>query len=313
MQILENQFVGQTTSAIYNAGQAWLIQANTFEALASGAPGAYDTVPNTSIATVFQGNWFGDSTANGSWIRWSGSGLTLSGNYISNFSGTAVTGLQVVGSSNFGLSITGNSFENVTTGIDLGAAPNGQTGVSILANHFSVTTAIANFHAGHSQVIVFANNPPSATPSNFGNLVQGNFTVLNGQAATFPGMGMIAQRSSTPLNVLELQIRPHTNKRGVLSFVEDAVAGRWVVDSRAGDPNLYFATGDISSSVDRVTLRSDGRVDFTNAVKFGGPNQTGSGSASLGSNSPAITTCAPYTWIRASCQDGWTVYFPCWK
>lgn len=40
---------------------------------------------------------------------------------------------------------------------------------------------------------------------------------------------------------------------------------------------------------------------------------TGSGSAALGSNSPATTTSAPYTWLKFKSSDGSNVYVPAWK
>lgn len=48
-------------------------------------------------------------------------------------------------------------------------------------------------------------------------------------------------------------------------------------------------------------------------MKFGGLNTTGSGSAALGANSPAITNSAPYTWIAVQTSDGSTAYIPAWK
>ncbi len=42
-------------------------------------------------------------------------------------------------------------------------------------------------------------------------------------------------------------------------------------------------------------------------------NLTGSGSAALGSNCPAVTVSAPYTWIKTVSKDGSTVYIPVWK
>ena len=51
------------------------------------------------------------------------------------------------------------------------------------------------------------------------------------------------------------------------------------------------------------------------ALKFGliGDNSTGAGNASLGSNSPAVTNTAPYTWIKIRTADGSTAYIPAWK
>ena len=40
---------------------------------------------------------------------------------------------------------------------------------------------------------------------------------------------------------------------------------------------------------------------------------TGSGSALLGSNSPATTNTAPYQWLTVLCSDGSTCYVPAWK
>lgn len=42
-------------------------------------------------------------------------------------------------------------------------------------------------------------------------------------------------------------------------------------------------------------------------------NTTGTGSAALGANSPAITNTAPYTWFKLMSSDGSTVYVPAWK
>jgi hypothetical protein len=71
-----------------------------------------------------------------------------------------------------------------------------------------------------------------------------------------------------------------------------------------------------------VTLVTSGTTNLTcngtNVVlsippKFSGANTTGSGSAALGSNSPATTNTSPYTWIQAVSADGSTVYVPAWK
>lgn len=51
---------------------------------------------------------------------------------------------------------------------------------------------------------------------------------------------------------------------------------------------------------------------------FGGPiqlndNSTGSGTPILGTNCPATTLTAPYTWLKFISSDGSTVYVPAWK
>lgn len=47
--------------------------------------------------------------------------------------------------------------------------------------------------------------------------------------------------------------------------------------------------------------------------RFNGTNTTGAGAALLGSNSPATTNTAPYTWIQIVTSDGSTAYIPAWK
>jgi hypothetical protein len=42
-------------------------------------------------------------------------------------------------------------------------------------------------------------------------------------------------------------------------------------------------------------------------------NSTGAGTALLGTNCPAVTVSAPYTWFKCISSDGSTVYLPAWK
>jgi hypothetical protein len=53
----------------------------------------------------------------------------------------------------------------------------------------------------------------------------------------------------------------------------------------------------------------------SNIIQFGvAANQvSGSGSALLGGNSPAVTNTAPYTWLKIKVADGSTAYIPAWK
>lgn len=54
-------------------------------------------------------------------------------------------------------------------------------------------------------------------------------------------------------------------------------------------------------------------LTLNGVMKLAGENTTGSGSASLGSNSPAVTNSAPYTWARVVTSDGSTGYIPIFK
>ena len=56
-----------------------------------------------------------------------------------------------------------------------------------------------------------------------------------------------------------------------------------------------------------------GVVTLNNPPKFAGTNTTGAGATALGSNCPALTASAPYTWLQITTSDGSTAYLPAWK
>jgi hypothetical protein len=246
------------------------------------------------------------------WISWKGSGLTVSNNYI----GTGHTGVHINASSCFGITITGNhisgsQYGNMVAAIDLNALPNVQTGIFIAGNiiESSVTTPIANLHDSHRQVSISGNYPDAVTTT----LRSINPITLQASSTNvrFPSTGTIVLRDYA--GGLDLHVRPDFNKRGLLTFTEDAVADRWVVGTKGGDPNFYFGTGNAVANTDRVIVRADGGVTMTGTPRFNASNTTGAGSASLGSNCPAVTPSAPYRWIGITTEDGSTAYIPCWK
>jgi len=56
-----------------------------------------------------------------------------------------------------------------------------------------------------------------------------------------------------------------------------------------------------------------GVVTFSAVPRFNGTNTTGAGTALLGTNSPAVTNTAPFTWFQVTTSDGSTGYIPVWK
>jgi hypothetical protein len=54
-------------------------------------------------------------------------------------------------------------------------------------------------------------------------------------------------------------------------------------------------------------------LEIGGLMKFSGLNSTGAGTALLGTNSPATTNAAPYTWFKVLTSDGSTGYIPVWK
>ena len=82
-----------------------------------------------------------------------------------------------------------------------------------------------------------------------------------------------------------------------------------------GYSNLFFGGGT------RVTL-DPSNLTAPRAVKFmdtagdilvAAANTTGAGTPLFGTNSPAVTNTAPYTWLKMLSHDGSTVYVPAWK
>lgn len=77
--------------------------------------------------------------------------------------------------------------------------------------------------------------------------------------------------------------------------------GVYVSDQTAGATNYAIYT-------------NAGKVRFGDIIVTAAAQEaTGSGSAALGSNCPAVTASAPYKWIKFETSDGSTVYVPAWK
>lgn len=99
------------------------------------------------------------------------------------------------------------------------------------------------------------------------------------------------------------------NSIGIAGYATEAWSGT------ACGAKLVFQTvpNGTTGRVDRVTIDQDGTTIFDGGVRFNSGNTAGAGTALLGSNSPAITNTAPYTWLTAIVSDGSTVYIPGWK
>ena len=83
---------------------------------------------------------------------------------------------------------------------------------------------------------------------------------------------------------------------------------------------IWGVIGDFSGAVTcATTLAVTGATTLTGVLtlsavpRFNGSNTTGAGTALLGTNSPAVTNTAPYTWIQVTTSDGSTAYIPAWK
>jgi hypothetical protein len=130
-------FVFQQTVHVKNAGQAWEFDGCTFEPLhpgaSAGGAGAYAQDSGMSAnALSFRSCWFGDADATGTWIRFSGAGLSVRHCYISR----GLRGVLVEGPSTVGVDISANSFDTMPTGVEFVGINNGD--VVVLANAWNV-------------------------------------------------------------------------------------------------------------------------------------------------------------------------------
>ena len=80
------------------------------------------------------------------------------------------------------------------------------------------------------------------------------------------------------------------------------------VDANSGKISYNRGTANLD-----ITPRSTYATNLIGRLKFSITNSTGAGSALLGTNSPAVTLTAPYTWITVTTSDGSTGYMPIWK
>jgi hypothetical protein len=131
--------------------------------------------------------------------------------------------------------------------------------------------------------------------------------------------GALIQSNSNNWNFAQQQLRRNTSnstQTKMTSFMLD------------GDPNndtnltdywnfiLYTAANPTSGSTSGATtdfgIVGPGTLRLPR-VKWTGTNSTGSTAASWGSNCPAVTCSAPYTWITVTTSDGSTGYMPIYK
>lgn len=224
---VQNNVFTNNTAVIKNAGQAWLIDGNTFEPLTGGAAGAY-THDAGVVANdlTFTGNWFGDVTAAGAWITFAGNGLWVQGNY---FGGSATaTAILIDSGSCSGIIVLGNDFVTFSKALDYGATTN-HTNCFFGFNSFSaVTTSLAGTR-------------PNAQVE-----MTGAGTLIN-PAHQIKGTAAL------------LEIRPNSGTTGQMEFIEDGVAERWSIGVKPADLNLYFYQGGtLAAGTERVRLDSSG-------------------------------------------------------
>ncbi|HET6875845.1 MAG TPA: hypothetical protein VFH70_13750 [Acidimicrobiales bacterium] len=104
-----------------------------------------------------------------------------------------------------------------------------------------------------------------------------------------------------------IAVEDYTNNGILIQSAQATGAAGLVINHNTGQ------TGDlIALQVNNVSvfeIIANGTLKFTAAAN----NVTGTGSAALGANCPAVTPGAPYKWLLVQTSDGSNVYIPAWK
>lgn len=83
--------------------------------------------------------------------------------------------------------------------------------------------------------------------------------------------------------------------------------------------NVYIAGAPTTSGGNVTQTRAwalyiaAGNLFLGGLPKFGGTNSTGAGVTAVGTNCPAVTASAPYTWFSVIAADGSACFLPAWK
>jgi hypothetical protein len=160
-----NVFHSFSVSAIYNAGEAWLVNGAVFEGTHSDGTfsRAYDQDDSSARALTFQNCWCGDAPSNDdprTWFRVKAIGLLFSNNYVGD-GGDQSTALEVQAGSQ-GVVLIGGRLEtpigvNPVDGVVRGFSAIGVDGLTI-ANEGNISAGIAfgNFGTGNEMWLTSA-------------------------------------------------------------------------------------------------------------------------------------------------------------
>lgn len=188
------RFAGQTTSHASNPGEAWTFLGSTFQQLASGAPGALICDAGVlAQGVVIDGCWFGDLTATGTQIVFTGRGLVMTGCSV-GVHGTAVQALG--GSGDSDIAIIGNRFTGTVAGCTLLALGTGPPRATVLSNYMDANVPNVTSGTVGSGSMIQASGQVTVTGTiRATNANSDTFTML-GTASTFTARSYTAASSA---------------------------------------------------------------------------------------------------------------------
>jgi hypothetical protein len=179
--------------AFGNLGMSWQIRGCVFEPpLGAYTPsGALNAINintgvgfNAVVGTTIQGNWFGDGTATSQVMSLSGTGFSITGNFI-NGDTAAGNSIGIFLTSARGVDIRGNYFSNQNYSLGFGDA-NCQ-GITFQGNYLtSVSTPIGQYNSNAPYDMVYGPNYPRTVPPS---------------GATYAPTGAIGPQSATAVAV----------------------------------------------------------------------------------------------------------------
>jgi hypothetical protein len=152
-----------------------------------------------------------------------------------------------------------------------------------------------------------------------GNLVSGTAFAGTWSGDQTIKSGSIVQSNSNNWNFAQNQLRRNSSNSTsfkMTSFLLDGDTTNDTTLTHYWNFILYTSanptTGSTSDSNTDFGIMGPGTLRLPR-VKWTGPNSTGSGATSWGSNCPAVTCSAPYTWVTVTTSDGSTGYMPIYK
>lgn len=259
-------------------------------------PTAWPGFGVVSVSGQERGFAVGQDTTHGAVLSW---GYNATANsaiaYLKTFGGSNLLAIQSDG---------GN--------VSLGGIVNGNYKFDVQASGSAGLARFFNQSVGGSTLVVV-----QAGDTQSGNLL----SVRNNGGTQIAGMDAFGALTLSSYLLVGQSSDLGWSGRGVFQASADGV---FVAKNNAQTDFNRFCFGGITSSFPclkrsaatlQVRLADDSAFATLDMgiPKFSGTNSTGAGSALLGTNSPASTLTAPYTWITVVTSDGSTAYIPVWK
>jgi hypothetical protein len=293
-----------------------------YQALTSNTTGTADTAVGGSA--LFNNTTGSSNTAVGSIALSSnttGGTNTAVGNSVlySNTTGTSNMAVgsgamyyNTTGSNNTAIGSTNAMYYNTTglsnTAIGYQALLRNTTGsnnIAIGTNAGRYTTGATDNNATSSTSIYIGNSTGAFADGQTNQIVIGEGAIGNGSNTVTLGHTTIAT------TILRGNVGIGTTMP--VQYGLDVAKSGDIGTARFYDQTAMTGATRVLISLGAADTPSTQVFEIGGLMKFSGLNATGSGTALLGTTSPATTNTEPYTWLTVITEDGSTGYIPVWK